>query len=130
MTTTTLAKPGTNTCGTVPAETKERIQHAVPAVDLYETKKDYVLVADVPGATPENVDVRIEGEDLAIEVTVMHTPVPGIPGGATRVIYKREFALGRGLSREDIAATLKHGVLTVTLPKTPERQPRQIKVNH
>jgi HSP20 family protein len=130
MTTMTPVRAKANTCGAARAATKERIRYTVPAVDLCETDKAYVLAADVPGATHDGVDLRVEGDDLIIEVKADYTLAPGTECSSASLVYKREFALGRGLSRDDIQAELKHGVLTVTLPKVPERQPRQITVKH
>ena len=36
-----------------------------PAVDIFETKDELVLVADMPGVPPDGVDVDLEGDELS-----------------------------------------------------------------
>jgi len=130
MTTTTAMKKNAPTCCREQSKEQNQVRRVTPAIDLYETAEAYVLAADVPGATADGVDLKVEGGNLILDVKANHAPAPGIRHGAGGRVYHREFSLGRGLSRDAIHAKLQDGVLTVTLPKCPERQSRKIAVEY
>jgi HSP20 family molecular chaperone IbpA len=100
-------------------------------VDVYETKDAFVVVADVPGVTDGSLDVTLEKDQLTIEARVEPVRrenhrlrlVESAGGG-----FLRTFALPDGIDRERIAATVKNGVLRLTLPKSEAVRPRRIVV--
>jgi HSP20 family protein len=89
-----------------------------PAVDVYEGKDELLVVADVPGARPDGVDVRLERQELSVNVRR--------DGGWPD--FGRAFLVPRSVDAQRISAELKHGVLTIRLPKTEASKPRQIAV--
>lgn len=99
-----------------------------PAVDIFETEEALTLVADLPGMGKEDLHLGVEGGILTIEG-------PAATGddafyrefGADG--YYRRFQLPENLDLEKIAAELKNGVLTVTLPKAAAARPRRIEVS-
>jgi HSP20 family molecular chaperone IbpA len=105
--------------------------YAAPRVDVYETKDAFVVVADVPGVTDGSLDVTLEKDQLTIEGRVEPVRrenhrlrlVESAGGG-----FLRTFALPDGIDRERIAATVKNGVLRLTLPKSEAVRPRRIVV--
>lgn len=104
---------------------------AAPRVDVHETKDAFVVVADLPGVAESAVDVTVEKDQLRIEARVEPAQreshrlrlVESSVGG-----YLRTFALPEGIDRERIAATVKNGVLRLTLPKSEAARPRRIVV--
>jgi HSP20 family protein len=101
-----------------------------PRVDIYETDKELVLVADLPGVRPEDVDLRYEQGEL-----ILHGKVRPRHEGRTSLLgeyqvgdFYRAFAIHESIDSTKIAAELKHGVLTVHLPKQEAARPRQINV--
>jgi HSP20 family protein len=102
-----------------------------PAVDIFETKDELVLVADMPGVPPDGVDIDVEGDQLTIEGRVRTEDYEGLKplyveygvGG-----YYRRFTVGDTIDREAIKAQLKNGVLVLKLPKAQQARARRIAV--
>lgn len=112
------------------AETTRNIPVYIPAVDIYETEEALTLVADMPGVSPENVDIDIRDDQLTIRGTVT------LEGEGETVLlreygvgdYFRQFTLGRIIDQSKIEAAMKNGVLTLTLPKVDKAKPRKVEV--
>jgi HSP20 family protein len=114
---------------TQPEGTRTRERHVTPPVDIYEMPEGLVVIADVPGVTPDHFDVRVDNHILTIRGQAVH----GLPGEPTYreyelVNYFRQFDLSAKVDESKIAADLKQGVLTLTLSKVAEAQPRKIAV--
>lgn len=110
---------------------KERPRpYVTPRTDVYETQDAYHLTADIPGVAENAVEITLEKNQLAIEARVEQPQREGrmwiaeSTGGG----YRRTFALPDGIDRERIAATVKNGVLRLTLPKAESARPRKIVV--
>jgi HSP20 family protein len=111
------------------APTREESRHLVPPVDIYETGDALVVVADIPGATKEAVDIHVEDGILTIKAR----PTYEKRGEAYveefgLVNFYRQFQLPDAVDQEKIEAEYKHGVLTITLPKAEAAKPKQISV--
>ena len=103
---------------------------ARPRVDILETDQAVVLLADLPGVKPSDVDVRFENGELTI-----HGRRTPSHAGKRRVLweyepahYHREFRMSADVAGDRIEAELKNGVLTVRLPKAEAAKPRRIAV--
>ncbi len=104
---------------------------ALPAVDIYETKDDFKLIADMPGANEDSIEVSIEKNVLAIKgkVESLHTEGYKLIHSESNVEdYGCIFTLGDEIDRDQIKAGIKHGVLTVCLPKIEPVKARKIEV--
>lgn len=104
--------------------------YAAPRVDVYETKDAYQVVADVPGVSENDLSITVERDTLTIEAAVEPAKrehrlrlAESVGGG-----FLRSFALPDGIDRERIAATVRSGVLRLTLPKSEAMRPRRIVV--
>ena len=104
----------------------------VPAVDVYEDAQHLVLKFEVPGITPEDLDIRVEGRTLTVrgerkwnteEQEENFHRVERRFGS-----FVRSFALPTTVDTENIQAQSEHGVLELTLNKKPEAKPKQIQV--
>ena len=101
-----------------------------PRFDIWEDESQYVLSGDLPGVTPEGLDIRFENHELAIWGKV----APRGPQGQYWTCeygvgdYYRSFTVGDTVDAQAISAELKDGVLTVTLPKKAEARARKIAV--
>ena len=125
----TVDMPDTQEGATQPEGTRTRERYVTPAVDIYEMPEGLVVIADVPGVTPDHFDVRVDNHILTIRGQAAH----GLPAEPTYreyelVNYFRQFDLSAKVDESQIAADLKHGVLTLTLSKVAEARPRQIAV--
>jgi HSP20 family protein len=102
-----------------------------PSVDILDTPKEVVLVADIPGVDEAHLDVTLDKNVLTIHGTVEK---PSFEGSApTRAEYgigdfERVFTLSDDVSRDGIDATVKDGVLQLRLPKTAQSMRRKINV--
>ncbi len=101
-----------------------------PDVDIYEKDDSLVLVADVPGVGADGVEVRLENGVL--ELTA-HRGEEKDPEDADYSEYRpagyhRSFSLSEDIDADNIAATIRQGVLTVTLPKSARAKPRKVAV--
>lgn len=92
----------------------------VPAVDIIDNGDDTLLVIDMPGVRDADVELTLEKNILSIEAS----PSDQICEGKDLVYseygvgeFKRSFSLTEDIDRESIGATLKDGVLTVTMKK-------------
>jgi HSP20 family protein len=104
----------------------------VPAVDLEDREKDFLLKAEMPGFKKE--DIQIEVKDDSVEIT-------GLAGWkydkkeqdyickerACQSFY-RMVELPEQIKTDDVTANLSEGILEVTLPKKAPKQKRKVAV--
>ncbi|MEM7144073.1 MAG: Hsp20/alpha crystallin family protein [Verrucomicrobiota bacterium] len=93
------------------------------AADLFEDDDHYFARVELPGAKKDEVKVDLDGRRM----TVVYETASEADGDET-VAYKRSLVVPEGVKEDAISAKLEDGILTVTLPKAPERKPRQIEV--
>ena len=98
------------------AETPE-IRWSRPPADVLESADAWTVILDVPGASAQTVSVELDGRTLTVEAT------RGDHRG-----YRRAFELPVATDVDGIEAHAEAGVLTLTLPRKPEVQPRTIPV--
>jgi HSP20 family molecular chaperone IbpA len=101
-----------------------------PRVDIYETDKELILYADVPGVRCGDVDLRYERGELVLHARVQPRPRAGhaILEEYEEGDFYRAFQIHESIDSSRIAAECKNGVLTVHLPKAAEAQPRKVNV--
>lgn len=103
-----------------------------PAVDVYETEKDFVLKAEIPEVEEKDVHVSMEGNILTISgERRKEEEIKEENYHRTERYYGsfcRSFALPDTVDREKIKATYKGGVMKLTLPKKEAVKPKEIKV--
>jgi len=109
--------------------TRSRERYQAPPVDIYETKGGLTLMADLPGVSKDDLDIRVENDVLTIRANANHK-VPGDPMYREFQLanFFRQFELGEKVDQARITAELKHGVLTLNLPQAEEAKPRKIEV--
>jgi HSP20 family protein len=104
----------------------------LPPVDVIEDSTGITLYADLPGVPRDKLQLRVEGDQLAIEAEML-LPVPAgmTPTHAEVALsrYRRTFTLSKELDADQVAAELAQGVLRVRIPKAAHAQPRRISVN-
>lgn len=102
------------------------------AFEVKETKEAFVFKADLPGIKSEDLDVKLTQNRLT--VTGKREAERSEKGDTFYMFersygsFTRSFTLPEGVDAEKVDADLKDGVLTVTVPKKPEVQPKQINV--
>jgi HSP20 family protein len=104
---------------------------AWPRVNVFDTGSALVLTADVPGVKEKDVQISMNQGALSISGERKSDAPEGyavhrLERGA--VNFSRAFALPVPVDADKTTATIKDGVLTITLAKAPEAQPRKIGV--
>jgi HSP20 family protein len=104
----------------------------VPAVDVYEDAEKLVLKLEIPGVKTEDLDIRLENQTLVIkgERKFEHTEKAENFHRIERRFgsFVRSFTLPQTVDTEGVTASSDAGVLTISLTKRAEAQPKQIKV--
>jgi HSP20 family protein len=104
----------------------------MPPMDLVETADHFVLRADLPGLTEE--DVKIEFEDGTLTVSGERKAEHESKNeGYYRVerafgSFSRSLTLPQGIDPEAVSASFDRGVLEVSIPKPEEKKPRRIEI--
>jgi HSP20 family protein len=101
-----------------------------PRVDIYETDQELTLYADLPGARPEDVDLRYEQGQLFLHGRVQprQQQVNFLLREYDEGDFYRVFDIHESIDSTRIEAEFKNGVLIVHLPKVEAARPRQITV--
>jgi HSP20 family protein len=107
-----------------------------PAVDVVEDADKIELLVDLPGVKQADLDIQVDKDVLTLRGA--RKLERGVEKGDKehfrryeRVMggFVRSFTLPKTVDAEKIGASLKDGVLSLTLPKKPEAQPKQIKIS-
>ena len=115
-----------------PAEQTKPGPVFTPKVDIFETEKEIILLADVPAVKAHGLGVDLKDNILTLagEVKTERT------SGEEEVLneyqvgsYYRQFTLTEMIDQSKINDSLNNGVLRLTLPKIEKTLPRRIKVN-
>ena len=104
---------------------------AWPRINQYDAGPDLVLQADVPGLSEKDVQVTLNDGGLSISGERKVVPPEGYSTHRQErsgVRFSRSLTLPCKVNPEHTTASVKNGVLTITLAKAPEAQPRQITV--
>jgi len=106
-------------------------RYYVPYADIFETDDALTVVMEVPGVEKKNLDVSLENYVLRIDGKIDFAKYDGMEPLYTEYNighYTRSFTVSNKVDQEHISAQLDDGVLTLTLPKAKEAQPRRIAI--
>jgi HSP20 family protein len=108
------------------------VRRWIPSMDLVETEEHFVLRADLPGLSQEDVAIELEDNVLTVsgERRAEHEDKKE---GFYRVErsfgqFRRSLTLPDGVDADAITATFDKGVLEVRIPKPEERKPRKVAI--
>lgn len=111
--------------------TREETRYLIPAVDIYEREHELVVICDVPGVDQSGISVGVDENILTIEGKTLDREEDvskEIHREYRLANYYRQFELSDVIDQEKISAELKHGVLTITLPKAEKAKPKKIDI--
>ncbi len=103
-----------------------------PRVDIKEEDTRFVILADIPGVDPANIEIHMDKGILTIKGERSTFETDEGPR-FTRVersqgVFHRRFSLPDSADAEGITASGRNGVLEISIPKKPETTPRRIQV--
>jgi len=131
-----------NLFGTVNSDSRR-----APVVDVIENENSYIIEAEVPGYSQEEIDVQVEDGVLTISASPAsdqsaqkesdqdQSQDEEITKGTYLVhersssLFTRSFSLPKDVDVEQIEGSYKNGILRLELTKAAESKPRSIKVN-
>ena len=104
----------------------------VPAMDVVETDEHFVLKADLPGLSEDDVRIDVDGDVLTVsgERKSEHEDKRE---GYVRVersygTFRRSLTLPEGVEADAVSATFENGVLEIRIPKPEQRKPRRVAI--
>jgi HSP20 family molecular chaperone IbpA len=103
----------------------------VPTTDIFETQDALNVVLEMPGVEKTNIDVTVQEGILNVEGRLDFSKYKSLQPLYTEYNVghdARSFRLSSKIDESKIAAELRDGVLTLTLPKVEEAKPRTIQV--
>ena len=103
----------------------------MPAADIYETRDNIVVLAEMPGVAPDGVEITLERRVLTIRGRSganEHSGYQRVYSEYADGDYERVFTLSENIDRDRIEATLKDGVLHLVLPKAESAKARRIEL--
>ena len=107
-------------------------QIAVP-VDLWETNDAYHLSADLPGLTPDQIDINVTSDTVSLSGDIKGKTDVTSEGWLRQERrvgkFQRAFTLPVQIDPDKVQANFEHGVLDLVLPKADQVKPRTIRVN-
>jgi HSP20 family protein len=104
-----------------------------PAIDIYDSKDNVMVKADIPGMKKEEINVSVHGDTLIINGEKKQEKETKEKGFVrTERFYgafNRAIRLPAQIDASKVNATYKNGVLELVLPKKEESKPKQLKIN-
>ncbi len=102
-----------------------------PAIDLFETGAEMVLMVDLPGVDPASIDLSLTGNVLSLRGEKVAPEVAGGQGRAKERpsgTFRRQITLTEAVDFDRVQAQAKDGALTVRLPKLETAKARTIAI--
>ena len=103
----------------------------LPPADIYETRDNIVMLAEMPGVALDGVDITLERRVLTIRARSAandHAGYQQVYNEYADGDYERAFTLSENIDRDRIEATLRDGVLHLVLPKAETAKARKIEI--
>jgi len=106
-------------------------RYYVPSADIFETDEALSVVMEMPGVEKKDIDIVLENHTLRVDGRIDFAKYEGMEPVYTEYNvghYARSFTLSEKIDQDTISAELNDGVLTLTLQKSKEAQPRRISI--
>lgn len=105
----------------------------VPPMDVVETTDEVLCHIEVPGLTPDDIDIRVQDNMLVIAGEKKASDEQLKEGGFRTVErrygrFERSFTLPRSIDTGHVKARHENGVLTIVLPKMEASKPRRVQI--
>lgn len=115
-----------------PILTTDRLMQFDAPFEVKETKDAYMFKADVPGIKESDITINLTGNRLTVsgkrEEEKKQENETYFSYERSYGSFTRSFTLPEGIDGDKVSANLKEGVLSVTVPKKPEAQPKKVSI--
>src|SRR5919205_2855736 len=104
---------------------------AAMPMDAWQENGDFVVAFDLPGVSPDTVDLNVEKNVLTVHAERRDPTQPNVElvvGERPRGVFSRQVILGETLDTDNIKANYDMGVLTLRIPVTEKAKPRKIEI--
>ena len=97
-----------------------------PPVDLYETAREFVLTAELPGLSRDQIEIHVEEHRIVIRGARSAAPGSDLPCEQFHRVerghgrFSRTFSVPEAIDVEKVSADLKDGILTIVIPKAAD----------
>lgn len=119
----------TNEISGIKLREHRQVEEIMPLTDIYETEDSYVIKAEMPGVSKENVDITLDGGVLTIKGNIGEESKGDLRRREfTPCNFGRSFSLGEDADSDRIEAAMNNGVLTLTVSKKAELKPKKIEI--
>ena len=110
-------------------ETRSNEKYLRPAVNIIETEEGLTVLADVPGASKETLDVSVEKGVLTITAPVSLAARGSVSYSEFELApFYRQFSIPESLDHTRARAELSNGILRLRIPKAEAAKPRKIEI--
>lgn len=97
--------------------------------NVSENENEYLVELSAPGLKKEDINIEVENNILKISSTVEDNKEEKNEGYYRREFFKssfeRNFALPKGINKDEISATMLDGILNITIPKIKEEKKKE-----
>ena len=104
----------------------------LPATNVSETEDSFVVVAEIPGLEPKDIDISLTGDMLTVKGEKKQEKEEKNQrwhrSERTYGSFTRAFRLPASVVADKVSADYKNGVVRITLPKTDESRRREVKI--
>lgn len=97
--------------------------HVTPELDLFESGSEYLILLDMPGATPEGVSIQVQGTRVQIKA---EQAASNPEREVARVAFERQIELPGEVDVDSASAKLEAGVLEIKIAKSASA--RRVKI--
>lgn len=104
---------------------------AAMPMDAWQEDGEFVVAFDLPGVSPDTVDLNVERNVLTVRAERRDPTQPNVElvvAERPRGVFSRQLILGDTLDTENIKATYDFGVLTLRIPVAEQAKPRKIAI--
>ena len=100
------------------------------AMDAWRDGDEFVVEFDLPGVSPDSVDLDVERNVLTVkaERPALNGDRELIAAERPRGVFSRQLILGDNLDTESVGASYSSGVLTLRIPVAEQAKPRKISI--
>ena len=109
-----------------------RVAGGTPRTNLYDLGEKLEIKAEVPGIKKEDLNIKIQGNYLEVSGTRKSDAPEGYKTHRVErsaSTFTRSFTLPSDVDSEKVEASLKNGILTLSLPKAEDAKPKQVTIN-